>query len=79
MDPGGKVAVVTGGGIGAALARAFADHGAQAVVVADIDGDRADRVAGAIAAGGATAVGLRADAGAEADGARLARDVLGTL
>jgi hypothetical protein len=49
------------------------------VVVADIDGDRADRVAGAIAAGGATAVGLRADAGAEADGAGLARDVLGTL
>ncbi|MDP7702083.1 SDR family NAD(P)-dependent oxidoreductase [Mycobacterium sp. TY815] len=41
-----RVAVVTGGGggIGAATARLFAEHGAR-VVVADIDGERAQRTA----------------------------------
>ena len=43
-----RVAVVTGGasGIGRALCRALAGHGAAAVVVADIDGDGAAKVVG---------------------------------
>ena len=42
-----KVIVVTGGanGIGAALCRRFSAEGAKAVVVADIDGDAAARIA----------------------------------
>jgi 3-oxoacyl-[acyl-carrier protein] reductase len=49
----GKVALVTGGGFGfgEGIARRFAAEGA-AVVVADIDGERAARVADAIAAEG---------------------------
>jgi len=47
MEIHGTVAVVTGGGsgIGAALARCLATAGARAVVVADLDGDRAGAVA----------------------------------
>ncbi|MEN8042143.1 MAG: SDR family oxidoreductase, partial [Actinomycetota bacterium] len=47
MEIRDKVAVITGGGsgIGAAMARRFADEGAAAVILADLDGDAADRVA----------------------------------
>jgi NAD(P)-dependent dehydrogenase (short-subunit alcohol dehydrogenase family) len=47
VDLGGKVVVVTGGGngIGAAMCRRFAAEGAEAVVVADLDGDAAAAVA----------------------------------
>ena len=47
MKLAGKVTVITGGagGIGGALARAFADEGAAAVVVVDRDLDGATRVA----------------------------------
>ena len=47
MDVNGAVVVVTGGasGIGRALARRFAQDGAKGVVVADLDGDGAAKVA----------------------------------
>ncbi|MFW6011893.1 MAG: SDR family oxidoreductase [Desulfosalsimonas sp.] len=50
MDLKDKVAVVTGGasGIGAALCRAFAEQGAKAVAVADLDLEGAEQVAGEI-------------------------------
>jgi NAD(P)-dependent dehydrogenase (short-subunit alcohol dehydrogenase family) len=70
MELRDRVAVVTGGGggIGEGLCRAFAAEGARAVVVADIDGDAAERVAEDIAAAGGTrALGLRVDAGSEPD------------
>jgi 3-oxoacyl-[acyl-carrier protein] reductase len=58
----GEVAVVTGaaGGLGEAYARALADEGA-AVVVADLDGERAVAVAASIAQSGAQAIGIRTD------------------
>ena len=58
-----KIAVVTGGGggIGGALARRFAAEGARLVVVADVDGDAAGRVAEEI--GG---IAVQADLGSEA-------------
>jgi NAD(P)-dependent dehydrogenase (short-subunit alcohol dehydrogenase family) len=47
VEAAGRVVVVTGGasGIGAALSHAFAAAGAEAVVVADLDGDGAAAVA----------------------------------
>jgi NAD(P)-dependent dehydrogenase (short-subunit alcohol dehydrogenase family) len=75
MDIAGKVAVVTGGGsgIGEGLCRAFADHGARAVVVADINADDAGRVAADITAGGGTAQAHAVDVGVEADVVELVR------
>ena len=50
MQVSGKVVVVTGGahGIGEALCHRFGEAGAKAVVVADLDGEKADAVAAAI-------------------------------
>jgi 3-oxoacyl-[acyl-carrier protein] reductase len=59
-----------GSGIGAAMARRFAREGAQ-VVVSDRDAGAALGVAGAIAADGGRAIGLRCDVTAEADCAQL--------
>lgn len=58
----GKVSIVTGsaGGIGEAYARRLASEGAS-VVVADIDGERATKVAADIAATGVGALGLQVD------------------
>jgi 3-oxoacyl-[acyl-carrier protein] reductase len=62
----GKVAVVTGSGrgIGAAIATRYAQEGAK-VVVADIDGDNAEAVAGRITAGGGEAIAVRTDVSSE--------------
>jgi NAD(P)-dependent dehydrogenase (short-subunit alcohol dehydrogenase family) len=64
MNIAGKVAIVTGGasGIGAGIARRFVAEGARAVVVADVNLDRAQSVAQEI---GATA--MRCDVSREAD------------
>jgi meso-butanediol dehydrogenase/(S,S)-butanediol dehydrogenase/diacetyl reductase len=72
----GKVAVVTGGGggIGAATARLFADHGAQ-VVVADIDPGRAHETADQIAASNGSAFAVATDVCDAAQVADLAQSV----
>ncbi|HEY3020408.1 MAG TPA: SDR family oxidoreductase [Solirubrobacteraceae bacterium] len=63
MEVAGKVVVVTGGagGIGRALARRMAAEGAAGVVVADLDGAGAERVAGEVEAAGGRAVGVGGD------------------
>src|SRR3954471_4405689 len=63
MELKDKVAVVTGGatGIGRGLATAFAQEGARAVVVADINGERAQTAADAINADGGTALAVTTD------------------
>jgi NAD(P)-dependent dehydrogenase (short-subunit alcohol dehydrogenase family) len=73
MDLEGRVVVVTGGGggIGAGLCRAFADRGARAVVVADLDGAAAERVATEVGGGGTAATAVALDVGAEVDVRRL--------
>jgi NAD(P)-dependent dehydrogenase (short-subunit alcohol dehydrogenase family) len=71
-----RVAVVTGGGggIGAATARLFAEHGAQ-VVIADIDDELATRTADEITAAGGTALAVVTDVRAEEQVAELAGTV----
>jgi 3-oxoacyl-[acyl-carrier protein] reductase len=72
-----KVAIVTGGGLGfgAGIAQLFAAEGAQ-VLVADIDGARAGRVAGEI---GAAARPATADVASGADFARIVQETLDTF
>jgi NAD(P)-dependent dehydrogenase (short-subunit alcohol dehydrogenase family) len=67
------VIVVTGGGrgIGAAMARRFANEGAAGIVVSDVDGSAAELVAKSIADTGGTALGVRTDVTDEADVLRL--------
>jgi NAD(P)-dependent dehydrogenase (short-subunit alcohol dehydrogenase family) len=61
-DLTGKVAIVTGGagGIGAVFGRALAERGAS-VVLADLDHERAAKVADTIAADGGAAIGVGLD------------------
>jgi NAD(P)-dependent dehydrogenase (short-subunit alcohol dehydrogenase family) len=68
----GRVAVVTGGasGMGLASARRFAAEGA-AVVVADLDGDAADRAAAGIVADGGEAKAVAIDVASTASLRRL--------
>ena len=63
-----KVAIVTGSasGIGRATARLMAREGAK-VVVADINGEGAEKVAGDLRAGGGDAIAVTTDVSREAD------------
>ncbi len=69
MDIDGRVVVVTGGagGIGRALCSAFARAGARGVVVGDIDGDGAARVADMLSSEGYGALAVRCDVALESD------------
>src|SRR5260370_14557794 len=62
VDLGGQVAVVTGGakGIGRAIVRAFADNGANTVIV-DIDGEAGQRAADEVARTSAPCVAVPGD------------------
>jgi NAD(P)-dependent dehydrogenase (short-subunit alcohol dehydrogenase family) len=72
-----RIAVVTGGGggIGAATARLFADHGAQ-VVIADIDGGLAQLTAEQITSSGGSAFAAVTDVRDAGQVADLTRSVL---
>lgn len=69
MDIANRVAVVTGGasGIGKAICLALARAGAAVVVVADIDGPGAAKVAAEIEATGHRAMAMPADVSVETD------------
>jgi 3-oxoacyl-[acyl-carrier protein] reductase len=75
----GRVAVVTGGGdgIGAGIARLFAQHGAL-VEVAEIDRVRADRIRDEVASAGGSLRSHVVDVTVEDDVARFATAVLDT-
>ena len=66
----GQVALITGGasGMGLAAARMFADNGA-AVVIADFNGEAAERAAQSLTDAGFSALGLRCDVTDEAQAA----------
>jgi 3-oxoacyl-[acyl-carrier protein] reductase len=57
-----RAAVVTGGaqGIGLAIARTFAEHGAK-IVIGDVDGEGAETAAAELRAEGASAIGVACD------------------
>ena len=80
FDFSGKVAVVTGagGGIGQAYAEALARSGA-AVLVADIDGEKASAVAQGITTGGGRALASAVDVADPASAAAMAATAVGEL
>jgi NAD(P)-dependent dehydrogenase (short-subunit alcohol dehydrogenase family) len=73
----GKVAIVTGGGgaIGQVYGRALAEAGA-AVVLADLDGDRAGQAAAKLAADGLSAIGVQVDITDRAAAAAMASEAV---
>ncbi len=75
-----RVAVVTGGGggIGAATARLFAQHGAL-VVIADVDAELGQRAADEITTSGGSALAIATDVRDSDQVAGLARSVLGSF
>jgi NAD(P)-dependent dehydrogenase (short-subunit alcohol dehydrogenase family) len=77
MKIAGKVVVVTGGasGIGKALCERFADEGARAVVVSDVNGEGAEAVSASIADRTAT-LAVRTDVSREDDVHTLVRAAL---
>jgi len=81
MEIQGRVVVVTGGGggIGAGMCRAFAQNGAAAVAVADIDEDAARQVAEQVEQAGARSLAAPVDVGNEADVQALVDRVESTL
>ena len=76
----GKVALVTGGGsgLGEAIAKDLAMHGAK-VVVTDIDLDRAERVAQDIRSDGGEASAVHQDTARRADSERAVRHAVDTF
>ena len=76
-DLSGQVAIVTGGGsgIGRAVARRFAREGCQ-VAVADLDGERAARVAAEITDAGGAALALTVDVTRQADADRMVAETV---
>lgn len=69
VDLAGRVVVVTGAaqGIGAAMARRFAQEGAAAVVVSDLNLAGAEEVAAGIVAAGGDAIAVHADVSRKED------------
>lgn len=80
MRLAGKRTIVTGAasGIGEATAKRFAAEGAE-VVVADLDGDGAGRVAADIADAGGEAIGLMVDVTEDAQVSEMVQDALDAL
>src|SRR5262245_35456004 len=76
----GRVAVVTGGagGIGAAIAGLFAEHGARVVIV-DVDETRSEEVVNDISGKGGDARSIVADVSSANDVDRVQREVLDTF
>jgi NAD(P)-dependent dehydrogenase (short-subunit alcohol dehydrogenase family) len=79
MDLTGKVTLVTGGGhgLGEALCNGFATHGARAIVVVDVDGEAAQRVAARV--GGLALQGDVSDEATLRDAVSLAEGTFGRL
>ncbi|MGW0949175.1 SDR family NAD(P)-dependent oxidoreductase, partial [Streptomyces sp. NPDC002623] len=80
MSLDGKVAVVTGGAgaIGQVYARALGEAGAR-VVLADLDGDGAERAAKALTSDGLRALGVRVDITDRGSAAAMAEQAVGAF